>query len=295
MVLGDLRPKTTMHVITEIDPVTGALFARNPYNTEFPNRTAFFDVDDATRMVAATGRIPGAQRQARESGGDDPVALSGRVGRRPGPCAAIQVSFELADGQEREIVFRLGVGGTLRMPATWCVASGICRRARRARNGLAITAAHARRRECETPDQSLNVLANGWLLYQTLACRLWARSRLLPVRGRLRFSRSVAGHDGAHPHEPRLALNTSFLPQAVIPEGDVQHGGTLLKAARAYTLLRRLPLAALGDMRYVGAPGTPAHGMEPIHFLQAPINENEDSYYDLPGRSREAASLYDHC
>jgi len=30
---GDLRPKTAMQVITEIDPKTGAIFARNPYNS----------------------------------------------------------------------------------------------------------------------------------------------------------------------------------------------------------------------------------------------------------------------
>ncbi|MDA8324595.1 MAG: hypothetical protein M0033_00075 [Nitrospiraceae bacterium] len=51
-VLGDLRPKTAMHVSTEIDPKTGALFGRNPYNTEFAGRTAFFDVDEATRTVS---------------------------------------------------------------------------------------------------------------------------------------------------------------------------------------------------------------------------------------------------
>ena len=51
-VLGDLRPKTAMHVITEINHLSGALFARNPYNTEFGNRTAFFNVDDATRTMS---------------------------------------------------------------------------------------------------------------------------------------------------------------------------------------------------------------------------------------------------
>ena len=110
-VLGDLRPKSAMHVITEIDPISGALFARNPYNTEFRDRTAFFDVDDTTRTVSGdrteflgrngTLRAPAAMTRTR---------LSGKVGAALDPCAAIQVSFDLAAGQEREIVFRLGVG-----------------------------------------------------------------------------------------------------------------------------------------------------------------------------------------
>ena len=51
-VLGDLRPKSTMHVVTEVDPNSGALFARNSYNTEFADRVAFFDVDDAPRTLS---------------------------------------------------------------------------------------------------------------------------------------------------------------------------------------------------------------------------------------------------
>jgi len=35
---------------------------------------------------------------------------------------------------------------------------------------------------------------------------------------------------------------------------------------------------------------------EPVHFIEGrPVNTDEDSYYDLPGRSEQAASLYDHC
>src|SRR5208283_4416668 len=51
-VLGDQRMNTAMHLSTEIDPKTGALFGRNPYNTEFADRTAFFDVDEGTRTVS---------------------------------------------------------------------------------------------------------------------------------------------------------------------------------------------------------------------------------------------------
>ena len=110
-VLGDLRPKSSMHVITEIDPNSGALFARNPYNTEFRSRTAFFDVDDTNRSLSGdrteflgrngTLRSPAAMKRSR---------LSGKLGAALDPCAAIQVPFELADGQEREIIFRLGAG-----------------------------------------------------------------------------------------------------------------------------------------------------------------------------------------
>ena len=59
-VLGDMRPKSAMHVVTEVDPNSGALFARNPYNTEFADRVAFFDVDDAdsNRQLRPDG-VPG--------------------------------------------------------------------------------------------------------------------------------------------------------------------------------------------------------------------------------------------
>ena len=96
-VLGDLRPKSAMHVITEIDANSGALFARNPYNTEFADRMAFFDVDDATRTMSGdrteflgrNGTLgnPAAMTRSR---------LSGKVGAALDPCAAIQVPFELA-------------------------------------------------------------------------------------------------------------------------------------------------------------------------------------------------------
>ncbi|MGB7501890.1 MAG: cyclic beta 1-2 glucan synthetase, partial [Azonexus sp.] len=110
-VLGDLRAKSAMHVSSEVAPGSGALYVRNPYSTEFAGRVAFFDVDDQRRTVSGdraefigrngTLQNPAAMKRAR---------LSGKVGAGLDPCAAIQVAFELADGEEREIIFRLGVG-----------------------------------------------------------------------------------------------------------------------------------------------------------------------------------------
>ncbi|MFZ3089406.1 MAG: glucoamylase family protein, partial [Nitrospirota bacterium] len=110
-VLGDLRPKSTMHVVTEVDPNSGALFARNSYNTEFADRVAFFDVDDASRTLSGDRtEFLGRNGTLRNPVALTRLRLSGKVGTALDPCAAIQVPFELADGQEREIIFRLGAG-----------------------------------------------------------------------------------------------------------------------------------------------------------------------------------------
>src|SRR5207248_1350994 len=110
-VLGELRHKNLLNVQTEVDLETGALLARNFYNIEFPDRIVFLDVNDPSRTLTGNrkeflGRNgslsqPAALKRAR---------LSGKTGAGLDPCGAMQVAFDLADGQERETTFRLGVG-----------------------------------------------------------------------------------------------------------------------------------------------------------------------------------------
>ena len=108
-VLGDLRPKSALHVVTEIDPTSGALFARNAYNKEFNGRIAFFDVDDLARTLSGDrSEFVGRNGTLADPAAMNRSRLSGRLGAALDPCGAIQVPFDLADGQEREIIFRLG-------------------------------------------------------------------------------------------------------------------------------------------------------------------------------------------
>src|SRR5690606_11421947 len=103
-VLGDLRSKTTQHITTDIEPNSGAVCARNPYNTEFPQGIAFFDVDDITRSCSGDRReFIGRNRTQANPAALKRQRLSGRVGAGLDPCAAIQVPFELAPGQEHEV------------------------------------------------------------------------------------------------------------------------------------------------------------------------------------------------
>ncbi len=298
-VLDSLRSKSIMHVVTEIDPNTGALFARNPYNTEFPDRTAFFDVDDTTRTLSGdrteflgrngTPRSPAAMLRMR---------LSGKVGAALDPCAAIQVVFELSAGQEREIIFRLGVGRDADE------AIGLVRRFRgtAARGALEAVWHYWKRTlgavQVETPDPSVNVLINGWLVYQVLACRLWARSGYYQSGGAFGFRDQLQDTMAlihAQPHAAREQLLLCASRQ--FQEGDGQHWWHPPTGRGVRTLCSDdylwLPLAMC---RYVRNTGDIGVLEESIHFLQGrPLNAGEDSYYDLPDRSAETASLYEHC
>ncbi|MEJ2388374.1 MAG: cyclic beta 1-2 glucan synthetase, partial [Chromatiaceae bacterium] len=299
-VLGDLRPKSGMHVITEIDPNSGALFARNPYNTEFRDRVAFFDVDAATRTVTGNRtEFLGRNGTPRHPAAMLRTHLSGKVGAALDPCAAIQVVFDLADGQEQEVIFRLGIGRDADD------AGKIVRRFRgsaAAREALETVWQHWKHTlgavHVESPDPALNVLANGWLLYQTLACRLWARSATYQSGGAFGFRDQLQDVMALIHARPALVREHLLLCAAhQFPEGDVQHWwhpptdrGVRTHCSDDYLWL---PLVTC---RYVLTTGDTGVLDEPIHFVKGrPVNTDEDSYYDLPRRSEEAAPLYDHC
>ena len=100
-----------MHVITDVDLESGAIFARNSYNTEFPNRVAFFNTDALTRTLSGNRtEFVGRNGTLHDPAVMKRLHLSGKVGAGFDPCAAIQVPFDLANGEEKEIVFTLGLG-----------------------------------------------------------------------------------------------------------------------------------------------------------------------------------------
>jgi cellobiose phosphorylase len=300
-VMGDQRPKSAMHVITEIDPLSGAFYARNAYNTEFADRIAFFDVDDKIRTVSGDR----AEFIGRNGTLANPVAmsraqLSNKVGAALDPCAAIQVAMELADGEERVFTFRLGVAGRRGADES----NQLVQRFRG--STVASDALKAVRQywvttlggvQVETPDKSLNLLTNGWLLYQTLACRLWGRSGYYQSGGAFGFRDQLQDAMALVYAEPALVREHLLRCAArQFVEGDVQHWWqpTSGRGVRTHCSddFLWLPLAMC---RYVASTGDTGVLDEPIAFIEGrAIKPGEDSYYDLPGRSAETASLYQH-
>ncbi|MDR3460465.1 MAG: glucoamylase family protein [Verrucomicrobiae bacterium] len=299
-VLGDLRHKSLLHVQTEMDLKTGALLARNYFNTEFSNRIVFLDVNDATatftgdrkEFIGRNGSLaqPAAMKRAR---------LSGKVGAGLDPCGAVQVAVNLSAGEERETCFRLGVG---RSAADVQVLIRRFRRADAIRVALEAVWAYWNRTlgavNVDTPDPAVNVMANGWLMYQTLSCRLWGRTGFYQSGGAYGFRDQLQDVMAVVHCEPALAREHLLRAAArQFREGDVQHwwhppSGRGVRTHFSDDFLW-LPYVTC---RYVSCVADTGVLDEPITFLEArTVKAEEESYYDLPNCSEESATLYQHC
>jgi cellobiose phosphorylase len=299
-VLADTRAKSVLHVQTELDAKTGALLARNPYNAEFAECVAFADVSESRRTWTGerrdflgrngTHRLPAALKRTH---------LSGNTGAGLDPCAAFQIILDLPDQQEKHLNFRLGAGRNLRdaqdliirykIPLNQSLALEDGRKYWRRILGTV---------QVETPDPATNLLANGWLLYQTLSSRLRGRTGFYQSGGAFGFRDQLQDAMALVHAKPEL-LREQLLTAAAhqFREGDVQHWwhppsnrGVRTRFSDDFLWL---PYAAC---RYVKCLNDAGVLDEQITFLEGrALRDGEESYYDLPVRSADSASLYEHC
>jgi cyclic beta-1,2-glucan synthetase len=299
-VLGDLKAKYGMHILTHLDSESGALFATNPYSSEFAEKVCFFDVDDKTR--AFTGdrfEFIGRNGSLKKPDALFRLSLSGRTGAALDPCAAMQVEFDLFDGEEHEVIFLLGKGNNFqearellnRFQKEGIAADTyekICAYWKKTLGAIQI----------QTPDPALNLITNGWLLYQTLACRFWARSGYYQSGGAYGFRDQLQDSMAIMHIEPTLVRDYILLcASRQFREGDVQHwwhppAGRGVRTRCSDDFLW-LPFTTA---KYVIYTGDAEILEEPVHFLEGRLlNPGEESYYDLPARSGQSANLYEHC
>lgn len=299
-VLGDLRTKYLKHTITELDERSGAILAMNAYNSEFVNRVAFFDADGTNKSITADRtEFLGRNGTMYNPEGLRRAKFSGKTGAALDPCAVIQVAFDLAEEEEHEIIFRIGAGRNMQHALEIIQASQGGQAALLAKQKvhdywqktLGVIQIH-------TPDTALNILANGWLNYQTLSSRIWARSGFYQSGGAFGFRdqlQDVLSLMHAHPMIVRSQILLCASRQ--FKQGDVQHWwhpptgrGVRTTCSDDYLWL---PYVTCG---YIKTTADKAILDEQINFLEGrQLAVGEDSYYDLFSTSDTAADLYVHC
>jgi cyclic beta-1,2-glucan synthetase len=298
-VLGTSRAESGPRILTSLDPGTTALVARNPWNTEFHGRAAFLDLGGRQTSWTADrteflGRNGAPDRPAALGRGR---ALTGAVGAAMDPCAALQTRFELADGAETQIVVALGQAGEAEV-------GDVIRRIRAADHRDLLAAVRAQwddvldAVQVRTPDRSMDLLLNRWLLYQTLACRIWARTALYQAGGAYGFRdqlQDVLALLTARPDVAREQLLRAASHQ--FAEGDVQHWWHPPSGRGVRTRISddRLWLPFVVE-RYLAATGDRPVLDVALPYLEGrALGPDESDAYFQPDTGQLQASLYEHC
>ena len=302
-VLGENRSRAALHVATAEEPATGALTATNRYRQEFADRIAFVDLSGTgtTRRTISGDRTEfigrnGSLRRPAALGSDD---LSNRVGAAHDPCGAVRVHLDLPASESRILIGMLGdasgeeqIADIVTRYRALATVDGALRDARAFWDGILGTIT------VRTPDRSMDLVLNRWLLYQTLACRLWGRSAFYQSSGAFGFRdqlQDTLAVVAAAPSIPRAQLLKAASRQFL--EGDVQHWWHEPRGQGVRTRFSDdrlwLPFAAL---HYVRATGDTSVLDEVVPFLEGRVlNPDEHEAYELPTVSEQSAPVYEHC
>ena len=299
-VLGTVRESAPLQVVCEHDPATGAMLARNPWAGEFAEKIAFVacgappksTTADRTEFLGERGSTfaPAALAGA---------GLSGRAGPGLDPCAAITTQLTLSPGETREVVFVLGQVDNLqeaqrlintyrRVERIDAALMQLQQRWDRCLNALHVT----------TPDPGMDLMLNRWLLYQVLACRVWARSAFYQSGGAYGFRdqlQDVMALVYSAPAEARAQILRAAARQ--FEEGDVQHwwhppSGVGVRT-RITDDLYFLPLVT---HHYVVTTGDVGVLDESVPFLTSPVlRQDQEEDFNSPAVSKQIGTLYEHC
>jgi cyclic beta-1,2-glucan synthetase len=276
------------------------MFADNKWYPAFAARTAFADLGgqqtswtgDRREFIGRNGAL------ATPAGLADGVALSGRVGAGLDPCAALQTTISLEPGETRTIVFLLGDAAdeveacSLVGRYRACDVDKVLAEVRRFWAETTSTV------QVKTPDRSMDIMLNGWLIYQNLACRVWARSGFYQAGGAYGFRDQLQDCMALATICP--AITREHLLRAAarqFVEGDVQHWWLPHSGQGVRTRISddRVWLA-YATAHYVKVTGDAAILDETVAFLSGKVLEpGESERFFVPAEADTTGSLYEHC
>jgi cyclic beta-1,2-glucan synthetase len=298
--LGESREASQMHIVTRWDEQAEALIALNRYHADYGDRVAFAAIDPPAESYSADrASFIGRNRSLSNPAGMARARRSGRVGAGLDPCAAQQVSLNLAPGESVLLTCMLGQAETL---------DEVRKQVSAYRHGTVTeNALHETQAwwdgllggiEVHTPELSVDFLVNRWLLYQTLSCRLWARSAFYQSGGAFGFRDQLQDVLALLYTRPDLARRHILLAASrQFKEGDVQHwwhlpGGAGIRSRISDDMLW-LPYVV---SRYVQSSGDREILQAKVPFLDAPpLEPDQRELYLTPQMTAGTATLFEHC
>lgn len=298
--LGEQREITQQHVVTQWDSELGTILARNGYHPEYGDRVAFASISpSAGSFTCDRSLFLGRNRSTENPDAMKRTELAGRVGAVLDPCSALQTKLELAPGESADVICMLGQAETEAEAGTLV---------RKYREVLAANQALDETQrfwdrildtvQVETPELSVNLLLNRWLLYQSLSCRIWGRSAFYQSGGAIGFRDQLQDVAAFLLTDPTLAREHILLAAShQYAEGDVQHwwhppSGAGIRSRISDDLLW-LPFITA---QYVQVTGDDDILQKQVPFLLAPeLEPDQNEIFLEPQVSLEKETLFEHC
>jgi cellobiose phosphorylase len=299
-VLGTARENAPLQVVCERDPESDAILARNAWAGPFAGKVAFVaSGPPAQSSTADRQEFLGEHGSTSAPLGMRRVRLSGTAEPGQDPCAAIRTELTLFPGERRDIVFALGQGNDLEE-----VRRLIGEYTPSHRAGELLSDVHQQwdryldALQVRTPDPGVDLMLNRWLLYQVLACRVWARSAFYQSGGAYGFRdqlQDVMALVHGAPAEARAQILRATARQ--FEEGDVQHwwhppSGVGVRT-RMTDDLYFLPYVT---HHYIVTTGDTKLLNEAVPFITGPVlRDDQEEDFNSPAVSSQTATVYEHC
>ena len=281
-----------------------ALCMENTYNGDFSGNICFLSCSepensvttDASDFVIDKNGIPSAIYEAM---------LSGKIGTGYESVAAMQTICSIEPKSTKKIIFVFGSCGSK---------EEVTKLTEKYRGTIAADFALSRTKNywidltggvrVNTPDESFNIMLNSWLLYQTIASRLFARSAFYQCGGAFGFRDQLQDVLSLLHHHPTHARKQIILHAAhQFKEGDVQHWWHAVKSAEPGAD-RGIRTKFSDDLlwlvyvtcQYISTTQDYSILDEEAPFIDAELLDDiTDERYSIPRLSGEVGSVYEHC
>ena len=298
-VLGEDEIKSRSYIDLNYDQNNNIICSKNLYNTDFKNDIIY--VSNSEKIKSYTGdkkffigsgniANPDALKKSR-------LNNENSLGKQP--CIAYEIEVELESLSEKEIIFTLGAEENIidskNMAYKYNKIQNCKQELEKVKNYWKDL---LERIQVYTPLESMNIILNGWCVYQIIQSRLQGRTGYYQSGGAFGFRDQL---------QDTLALkylNPENLKRQILKhsehqflEGDVEHwwhdeSGRGIRTKFSDDLLWLVYLTC----EYIEVTGDYSILKEKTPYLTGNIlNENEDERYDKFEHSKEEGTIFEHC
>lgn len=298
-VLGVNREETARFIVTSFDSSSNCILAYNRYNEEFAERTAFL----SSNMPINSYTSLKSEFLGRNGSMEEPQAMklkyfSNRTGVQHDPCSAIQVQLNMTPGENKVILFLLGQGESLEHARQLVKTYNSIEQAELELNEVKrLWEEKLGVIEVFTPDKSMDFMLNRWLIYQTYACRMLARTGFYQAGGAFGFRDQLQDVMALVYCEPGIMRQQILMAAAhQFLEGDVQHWWHPPYRGVRTRITDDLLFLPFVTADYIEKTGDWSILDEVVSFLEEkPLNPDEHDRYSIPKVTEDKTSIYDHC